>query len=252
MGDGDQVRGHSNGLRTRRFSMMKQVRLMSGGAAQGLVGALRERFEREHACTVQGEFGAVGLMRDRLLAGEPCDMMILSQTLIDQLTQDGHLVSGSAQAIGIVKTGVAVLPGAPRPLLQTPEQLQSWLAHATAVYFPDPEKATAGIHFMKVLERLGLREQLASRLRPYPNGATAMREMAAQAREGAVGCTQVTEILYTPGVSLLDVLPESLGLSTVYTAAVCTRASAPELARQLMALLTSDDAAALRRDGGFV
>jgi molybdate transport system substrate-binding protein len=126
------------------------------------------------------------------------------------------------------------------------------LSSATAVYFPDPVKATAGIHFMKVLEQLELREPLADRLCPYPNGATAMREMAAQARPGAVGCTQVTEILYTPGVSLLDVLPESLGLSTVYTAAVCTRAAEPDLARQLIDTLASDAVAPLRREGGFV
>ena len=119
-------------------------------------------------------------------------MMILSQALIEQLTQEGHLVAGSAHALGVVKTGVALLPGAPRPLLQTPEQLKSLLSQATAVYFPDPQKATAGIHFMKVLEQLGVRELLADRLCVFPNGATAMREMAAQARPGAVGCTQVT------------------------------------------------------------
>lgn len=231
---------------------MKQLRLMSGGAAQSLVGALRESFEREHACTVNGTFGAVGLMRDHLLAGEPSDLMILSQTLIDQLTKEGHLVAGSAQALGVVKTGVAVLPGAPRPALQTPEQLKSVLSQATAVYFPDPQKATAGIHFMKVLEQLGVRELLADRLCVYPNGATAMREMAAHAKPGAVGCTQVTEIMYTPGVSLLDVLPESLGLSTVYTAAVCTHAAQPQLARELIATLAGEAAAQLRCDGGFV
>jgi molybdate transport system substrate-binding protein len=191
-------------------------------------------------------------MRDRLLAGEPSDLMILSQTLIDQLMQQGHLVAGSARPIGVVKTGVAVLPGAPRPLLQTPEQLHALLSQATAVYFPDPQKATAGIHFVKVLEQLGLRDILADRLHPYPNGATAMRAMADEARVGAVGCTQVTEILYTAGVSLLDVLPESLGLSTVYTAAVCARASEPTLALELIATLTGADAAALRREGGFV
>ena len=157
---------------------MKQLRLMSGGAAQGLVGALRESFEREHGCTLQGKFGAVGVMRDHLLAGEPSDLMILSQSLIDQLMKDGHLVSGSAQALGIVKTGVAVLPGAPRAALQTPEQLKSLLSTATAVYFPDPEKATAGIHFMKVLTGLGIVDEVRDRLRTFPNGATAMKAMA--------------------------------------------------------------------------
>jgi molybdate transport system substrate-binding protein len=231
---------------------MTSLRLMSGGAAQGLVGALKARFEQDHGCTVSGEFGAVGLMRDRLVEGEPSDLMILSQSLIDELTQAGHLVPGSAQALGVVKTGVAVLPDAPCPVLQTPDQLYALLSQATAVYFPDPQKATAGIHFMKVLEQLGLRDRLADRLHPYPNGATAMRAMADEARVGAVGCTQVTEILYTAGVSLLDVLPESLGLSTVYTAAVCSRAAQPALARALIATLVGDESATLRREGGFV
>jgi len=38
----------------------------------------------------------------------------------------------------------------------------------------------------------------------------------------------------------------------VYTAAVCAHASQPSLARDLIATLVSDGAAALRRDGGFV
>lgn len=231
---------------------MTHLKLMSGGAAQGLVGALRPDFEADNGCALDGHFGAVGIMRDRLLAGEACDLMILSQALIDSLTQAGHLMPGSAQAVGVVKTGVAVLPGAPRPSVQTPDQLKQLLAQASAVYFPDPDKATAGIHFMKVLDTLGLRETLDARLCPYPNGATAMREMASQARPGAVGCTQVTEILYTPGVSLLDNLPDALGLSTVYTVAVCTRAAQPELARRLTERLVGDSAAALRRDGGFI
>jgi molybdate transport system substrate-binding protein len=230
---------------------MAQLRLMSGGAAQGLVGALRQRFETESGFSVDGRFGAVGIMRDQLLAGDPCDLMILSQSLIDELTQAGHLVAGSARALGVVKTGVALLPGAARAPIETPEQLRALLANASAVYFPDPAKATAGIHFVKVLDQLGLRESLAPRLCPYPNGATAMREMAAQAREGAVGCTQVTEILYTPGVELIGPLPPSLGLSTVYTAAICTRASQPEAARQLIDLLAGNAAASLRSQGGF-
>ena len=230
---------------------MTQLKLMSGGAAQGLVGGLRQRFEAESGVQLDGQFGAVGVMRDRLLAGEACDLMILSQALIDDLTQAGHLVAGSARPLGVVKTGVALLPGAARAPIETPAQLRELLANATAVYFPDPAKATAGIHFMKVLDQLGVRESLASRLCPYPNGATAMREMAAQAREGAVGCTQVTEILYTPGVELIGPLPPALGLSTVYSAAVCARAAQPDAARRLIQLLAGDEAAHLRLQGGF-
>ena len=39
------------------------------------------------------------------------------------------------------------------------------------------------------------------------------------AAKGLVGCAQVTEILYTNGVQLVDVLAKAFELATVYTAA---------------------------------
>ena len=47
----------------------------------------------------------------------------------------------------------------------------------------------------------------ADRLRTFPNGITAMRAMASDAVPGAIGCTQVTEIAYVPGVALVGLLP---------------------------------------------
>jgi molybdate transport system substrate-binding protein len=112
-------------------------------------------------------------------------------------------------------------------------------------------KATAGIHFMKVLKALGIETQLGERLRPFPNGATAMREMAQSNEAGLLGCTQVTEILYTPGVQLAGLLPREFELATVYTAAVCTRAQEPLAAAEFVRMLAGEEAAALRAAGGF-
>ncbi|MEP6791660.1 MAG: substrate-binding domain-containing protein, partial [Ramlibacter sp.] len=57
---------------------MKKISILSGGAAQGLVGQLKDRFSAEHGFAIEGSFGAVGLMRERLLAGDPCDVMVLT------------------------------------------------------------------------------------------------------------------------------------------------------------------------------
>jgi hypothetical protein len=54
---------------------MTQIRLLSGGAAQGLVGQLKAGFAADQGCEVLGTFGAVGLMRDKLLGGAPCDLL---------------------------------------------------------------------------------------------------------------------------------------------------------------------------------
>ena len=233
---------------------MSQLNILSGGAAKGLVGQLEAQFLAQTHCTVSGingTYGAVGLMKDQLLAGAPCDVLILTQALVDQLTTSGNVVAGSASALGLVKTGVAVKSGEPTPKVDTAAALKATLLAATGIYFPDPAKATAGIHFMKVLQELGIDKELAPCLRVFPNGATAMGEMAASNEVGLVGCTQVTEILYTSGVQLVAVLPSEFELATVYTAAVCAKAAQPLAAAALIKLLTSAEAAELRRFGGF-
>ena len=230
---------------------MKTLKILSGGAAQGLVDQVRQRFESQHQCRIEGSFGAVGAMRDKLLAGEPCDIMILTGELISQLASHGYLVPRSARALGMVRTGIAVKAGAPKPDIGSPKALEALLLGAEGIYVPDPHKATAGIHFVKVLRMLGIEEQVTGRLRPFPNGLTAMREMAAASGQGLVGCTQETEILYTPGVELVGALPKKYELATMYTAAVCSRATEPAAAAALVDLLASDETAELREAGGF-
>jgi molybdate transport system substrate-binding protein len=230
---------------------MKQLNVMGGGAAQGIVGQLKSRFAAQSSCNIEGTFGAVGMMKDRLLGGADCDVLILTEALTAQLTASGDLVAGSARPLGIVKTGVAVKVGEVVPKVDTADALKAVLQGATGIYFPDPVKATAGIHFMKVLQSLGIDGELAARLRPFPNGATAMREMSQCAETGLVGCTQVTEIRYTSGVVLAGDLPKVFELATVYTAAVCSKAKEPELATALIDLLTGAEAAELRTSGGF-
>jgi molybdate transport system substrate-binding protein len=229
-----------------------RVAILSGGAAQGLVAALAPRFKAGTGCEIDGTFGAVGLMRDKLLAGAPADLLILTRALIDELAEQGHVAAGSAIDIGTVHTGVAMRSGDPAPAVGTPEELRAALLASDAIYFPDPKQATAGIHFAKVLERLGIAVEAGSRLMTFPNGAAAMGALATSNAERPIGCTQVTEILNTPGIRLLAPLPEGFGLATVYTAGVCARASLPREARALAALLADADARVARERAGFV
>jgi molybdate transport system substrate-binding protein len=219
------------------------VNILSGGAAQALV--------RRMAPEVQGSFGAVGAMRDKLLAGEPCDVVILTQALIDGLTAEGHVQPGSARPLGVVMTGVAVRAADPVPDVSSAAALRHALVHAPGIYFPDPQKATAGIHFMKVMKTLGVDVGMKDHFRTFPNGATAMGEMAKAPVPGVIGCTQVTEILAIPGVRLVGLLPKEFELATVYTAAVCTKAKDRAAAQALVELLAGDPAAAVRKECGF-
>jgi len=226
------------------------LNLLCAGAVQGLVRLLQPRFSAETGATLNARFGAVGAMKEALAAGTPCDVMIVTDAMVVELQASGALSLKPPAPLGRVRTGVAVRSGEPRPDIATPAALAASLRAARAVYFPDPQRSTAGIHFASVLDRLGLSEELAPRLHTFPNGATAMRELA-DIGTGAIGCTQITEIMYTPGITLVGPLPDEFELATVYTAAVALRAAQPVLAQRFIDLLAGPGTRALRADGGF-
>ena len=233
--------------------MAQTLNVLCAGAVQGLVKALQPRFERECDALLQCRFGAVGAMKEALLGGEPCDVMIVTDAMVAALQASGELNAAMPRApLGRVRTGIAVPSGTALPDVATPDALKAALLAARAVYFPDAQRSTAGIHFASVLQRLGIADALASKLRTYPNGATAMRELAADAAApGAIGCTQITEIRYTPGIALVGALPAAFELATAYTAALAARAAQPALAQRFIALLAGPETRALRAAGGF-
>lgn len=227
------------------------LKILSGGAANGLVTALTPAFTAATGCGLTGDFGAVGGMRDRVLAGEPVDLIILTRAIVDQLSKSGHTDPETVRDVGEVVTGVAVRADREKVDVSSGPALAAALEAADAIYVPDTVKSTAGIHVAKVLSELGIEAAVADRLRLFPNGQTALAEMAAANDANPLGLTQITEILNTPGVSYCGALPEPFSLTTVYTAAVATGCGAPDAARALIDLLTAADSAATREAAGF-
>ena len=197
-----------------------QLNILSGGAAHGLVRALEAAFTKATGQTIGGTFGAVGAMRAKLAAGAPADVVILTSVIVRELAAQGIVVPHSVTDRGGVETGIAIRTGDSAPEVADAESLTLALIAADEIYCPDPQQATAGIHFASVLEKLGLASAVKSRLRTFPNGATAMTAMAASTAVRPIGCTQVTEIIATPGAKLIQSLPPGFGLTTVYTAGV--------------------------------
>jgi molybdate transport system substrate-binding protein len=105
---------------------------------------------------------------------------------------------------------------------------------------------------MKVLNGLGIADTVASKLHPYPNGNAAMNAMAACNDPHVIGCTQVTEILITPGIDLVANLPLEFELATMYTAGVRSTSTCLAEAKAMIDILISQEHAALRAKGGFL
>lgn len=236
---------------TTGFKRTKKLHVLSAGAVHGLVRAVQPRFLDETGAEVDGRFGAVGAMKEALMAGAPCDVLIVTDAMLRALQGNGAIEDGTTQAIGRVRTGVAVHEGEAMPDVHSVAALKATLLAAPAIYVPDIEKSTAGQHVASVLDQLGVRADVASKLAIFPNGATAMTALANRSAPGSIGCTQVTEILYTPFLALAGAFPDPFGLSTLYSAGLSATSTEPALAARFVAMLCGAQTASLRRDGGF-
>jgi len=231
---------------------MTGLKILGGGAAQGLIASLAPTFRAQSGLDIEGEFGAVGAMAGKLRGGTAADIVVLTAALIADLARENIVVPGSISDIGRVETAIAVRAGDPLVSVDDAASLGEVLRGADAIFVPDTKTSTAGIHVAKVLQQLGIAEAVADRLRVYPNGATAMRHLAETDAIKPVGCTQSTEIINTKGVKLSGSLPKGCDLSTIYTAAVATGAAHPRQAQALIDLLTDSNRRELRTRAGFL
>jgi molybdate transport system substrate-binding protein len=228
------------------------LNILSGGAAQGLVGSLAAKFKEQTGLDISGEFGAVGAMATKLREGTLADIVVLTSALIATLTGEKLVDRTWVKDVGRVETALAVR--SVDPLVSAPDaaSLRAAFLAADAIFVPDTKASTAGIHVAKVLAQLGIADDVANRLKIYPNGATAMRHMAETDARKPIGCTQATEIIATQGIQLSGALPKGCDLATVYTAAVTAKAAHAREAQVLIDLLTSANQQHLRERAGFL
>jgi len=231
---------------------MSSLNMLSGGAAQGLVKSLAADFRGQTGFEIAGEFGAVGVMADKLRKGTPTDIVILTAALLAKLAEEKLIVTATISDVGLVETALAVRTGNPLAAVKDADDLRQTLMESDAIYVPDTKASTAGIHVANVLQQLGIATEVAERLRIFPNGATAMREMAASDARRPIGCTQSTEIISTEGVTLSGSLPPGCDLATTYTAGITVAAAHPQQAQALIALLTGIAQQEQRKQAGFV
>ena len=231
---------------------MNSLNILSGGAAQGLVGTLAAAFKAQTEFDISGEFGAVGAMADKLRGGTPADIIILTAALLAKLAEEKLVVASTIADVGLVETALAVRASDPKVTARDQAGLRDALLASDAIFVPDTKASTAGIHVAKVLAQLGIADEVGARLKIFPNGATAMRELAASEARRPIGCTQSTEIIVTKGVILSGSLPPGCELATMYTAGITTGAAHPSEASALIGLLIGAGQREHRERAGFI
>ena len=127
----------------------------------------------------------MGALRDKIYAGEPADLTIVTPVIIEQLQAKGLVRADTRVPLGRVGGGIAVPLGAPRPAIGTPDELKQALLAAKEIYYADPTIATAGAYFLKVADRLGIGDEVRKKGRTAGGGKVSMELMAKSATRSA-------------------------------------------------------------------
>jgi molybdate transport system substrate-binding protein len=227
------------------------LRLISAGAARGLVAKVQAMLLAPLETELHATFGPAGAVRSHILSGDAWDVVIVTTTILRELAVDGHLAEHSIVPLGKVATGIAVRGGRNCHPIKNETQLRASLIGASGgIFVPDTRRSTAGAHLIKILTALNAHHDL-SRLREFPDGASAMQALAACDAAETIGCTQISEMIYTSGLTVIGPLPPGFDLDTVYSIALSKRSIEQPSARMFLTAMSGAESEALRRASGF-
>ena len=107
---------------------------------------------------------------------------------------------------------------------------------ARRIAFSDPARgATVGTHFVKVIEALGIKDEVMQKATVAPDGVETMRLVLE--KKADLGVTQMSEIVQANRAALVGPFPKEFELATTF--ALWHRADISAAARNFVSMLTS-------------
>ncbi|MCJ8141400.1 substrate-binding domain-containing protein [Ancylobacter sp. A5.8] len=185
------------------------------------------------------------LMR-RVESGERADIILAIDHAMDQLVQDDIVRRDTRIPVARAMVGLAVRKGAPRPDISTVEALKATLLAAPSVAYS--LGGASGIYFQRLIEQLGIADEVKARGVTIPAGFTATKVASGEA-EYAV--QQISELMSVEGVDVVGPFPEAIQAFTDFSAAIFTDARNPEAAQAFLDSLGSDEAVGAYEKGGL-
>lgn len=224
--------------------------VFSAAAMKTALTQIAPEFTRQTGDTLRFAFGTAGFIRDKAAGGEAFDVAVVPPAPLGDLVRRGLVSGGTEVQLALVRIGAAVRSGTPHPAIATVDEFKATVLAAPSIGMADPASgATSGIFLAKMLEQLGVIEQVRPKLKLYPEGQTAME--AGARGEVALGLGQISEITPVAGMDMLGPIPDALQLRTIYAAGLAKQSHAPEAALRLLAFLRGPEAAAAMAAQGF-
>jgi molybdate transport system substrate-binding protein len=229
-------------------STAAEIRVFGTGAVMHSVQEISAAFEKETGNKIVASFGTAGAVGKKLEAGEKADIVLSSSGGLRDAK--AMLANGEPVVVGRVRMGMAAKPGAPKIDISTPEKFKAALIAAPAVAYADPAQgSTTGVHFGKVLEQIGVADQVKAKAVLGKDGFDVGKAVADG--KAPIGFTQATEIMAVPGAEVAGYLPDAYQLVSSYAIAMTKDGEKNEAAKALYAAITGPKGAAVFAHHGF-
>jgi molybdate transport system substrate-binding protein len=195
-------------------------------------------------------WGTAPMLVKRIEDGDTPDVVVLSRAGIDALRKLGKISPGTDTTLASSGVGIAVKAGAPKPDISTPDALKRTLLDAKSIAYSEPSAGGAsGVYFAKLLERMGIAEQMKPKTKyPPPGGFSANLLMTGEAE---LAVQQKPELLHVAGAEVIGLLPGDLNVVTEFAAAIMTACKNGEAGKALIKMLQSPEAFAVFRSKGL-
>ncbi len=226
-----------------------EIKVLSSVALTSVLDELTPEFEKVTGNKLNIGYSLAADLRKRILDGETADVIILTRPMMDELQKQNKFVANSLVNVAGTPVSVAARSGAPKPDISSADAFKHTLLTVRSIVYADPAKGgVSGVHFARVLDRLGIAEQMKGKTILVPGAQAA--EVVARG-EAELGIAQGSEIVPIAGAQLVGLLPGDLASVTMFTAAIGSESKSPEVANALIKFLTGPQAAPRLKAKGF-
>lgn len=221
--------------------------VLSSNGVKPAVEGLVPQLERSTGQRVTVQFGSSKPLNEKIQAGEPFDVAILTSDNIDDLIRQGKIAPDTRSEFARTGIGVGIRAGAAKPDIATPEALKRTLLNAKSITLNPTGASATYVHAM--LERMGIAENVKGKLILDAGSGQPQRNVAEGRAE--LVFTLIPEIVFFPGVELAGPLPATFQNYISFAAGVATNSRKAEAAKALVRFLTSPAAEPILRAKGL-
>jgi molybdate transport system substrate-binding protein len=223
------------------MSEAADIKVISANGMRDVIAETRAKFEAETKHQLTVTVVETGEIRRRVLGGELFDVIMVPREVADELEKAGKIVPGSAVALIRVDFGLAVPSDGPRPNVSTPEALKDTLLRAKTVLITDPATGgVSGVHAMEVFNKLGIADQMASRVVTQPGGSFHAKRVVQGEADLALQAEH--QIRCVKGATFLS-YPVQFQQTIVFMGAIGSTAGDAAAAKDYLAFMTGAETA---------